>query len=546
MAECAINHYDNVLHPTKGKPKEIEWTVYAAIVAEEKGDVAHSNTSKTADNRLWVVSCATGTKCSAFVSLKDASAADTESMETTILRDCHAEALARRGLLRVLWAEASHLVKNSVALPFDTKNGVLELDEGCKSATADSSQAPPQFRLRSNVALHMYVSDSLCGDASIYPLKKTSEICGTANDNTSSSSSPSTKKRNWGDMKFSGAKVIVSEKTGVEASACGGDHQLLSTSTQPTRIIEGGDPSVPTITPAITVAREETQLIGKLRTKSGRSNLPSHMRSSCMSCSDKVVRWNVLGLQGALLSQYIPSPLRLSSIIVSQDPQAFSKAAQKEALCRATQQRIVATLEHLQKLQSPHHNDNPLHSIRIENFLREWKGPSVHIVTQGFARGKATMDFSVISEQQNNSTPLEGEVNATSNVKKCKRTIAPCGVSINWDQTLPATRKESGDMPVEQIVGARGLCQGKKPKQVADYHKLASRLSRYTFGDLTRLIRYDYYYNTTGVGTAADSRARDSKLSYKDLKQVLSDTTLKELRSTIFSSGPLAGWLISP
>jgi hypothetical protein len=143
-----------------------------------------------------------------------------------------------------------------------------------------------RFQLRPDIQLHLYISDSPCGDASIYPIV----AFNTMGDEKE-------------EMLFAGAKVVVSEETRVDANACAGNHQLL----------EGRM--------AHTVAREEIQVLGKLRTKLGRSHLPAHLSSSTrMSCSDKIVQWSVLGLQRGLLSKYVVAPIQLSSVVVSRDP----------------------------------------------------------------------------------------------------------------------------------------------------------------------------------------------------------------------------------
>lgn len=50
---------------------------------------------------------------------------------------------------------------------------------------------------------------------------------------------------------------------------------------------------------------------GVLRTKPGRGD-----PTLSMSCSDKIAKWNVLGLQGALLSHLIGKPIYLDTITI--------------------------------------------------------------------------------------------------------------------------------------------------------------------------------------------------------------------------------------
>lgn len=427
VSKCALDHYDHVL--SKGKPRSgDEWTIYAAIVA-------------ASISRMEVVSCATGTKCT------------TVGPEGWTLRDTHAEVLCRRGLLRVLLQEISEKK--------------LQLLEKCDDSCT--------YRLRHDTTLHLYVSASPCGDASIYPIIHEKE-----------------------DLNFTGAKVIVQKD---EKSSH--DGQLLP--------VNSCDDTC--------VAREDTQQLGGLRTKSGRSNLPQHLRSTCMSCSDKLLRWSLFGLQGS----WLPFEIRLSSIVISRDVNAVSLQAQRRALERAICHRKQQVVEELQsrdgecevaKRLSEH--DVAIHVV--EHQFPDGKASSCHAISDIIAASTDTDDKkeSKPTDDDSRKRKRDASTAASTTSKKRRKEKSPCGVSINWQW--------GGE--TEVVVGARGIRQGKKPKSDDDYVNMTSRLSR---GALVQL--------------ANKSKQTDFK-SYREFKTRQAHPSYADSRTLVFSTRPFQGWLV--
>lgn len=573
VAACALHHYNTQLSGQKGKPKpHQEWTVYAAIVA-----------FRTVSSELWVVSCATGTKCT------------TQRHAGCILHDGHAEVLARRGLIRVLWRELLDKKRDSMGnkepSQVETRNNMnfpnmSILHEGSRTLLVDSStnsesdnsanknnDQSHKYKLDPNIELHLYISDSPCGDASIYAVKSNDAI-DDSNGTTSSSSPPSEGTRSLNFL-FTGAKVVVSKANGVDVTDCGGDHQLLRVPT--TTVTEGTVPAMSTTTTANggtenvdrsttttsslsesitkTIAREEIQVLGKVRTKAGRSNLPDHMRSTSMSCSDKIVLWGALGMQGSILTKYLDPPiLTLRSVVVSRDVRLDGDNGHNQlaALQRAISDRVAKVWDSVKIKEE---------SSSMGTVLPEWrpKVPILHIVSQTFENGKAAMApvstcaGTTTNHQIGHKRKREEEDGAANDQNVANSTkVSPCGMSLNWNQS-------SSDLEV--VIGARGIKQGKKPKSGHDYKALASRLSRSKLL-LDFLLPMDVSSSTLHPPTNGDgihtiesygqqnnaNHDTDRIQSYYKLKEVASCQEWMVWKKRILSEeggGPLAGWLRS-
>lgn len=137
-----------------------------------------------------------------------------------------------------------------------------------------------RFKLMENVKFHMFTTSTPCGDSSIYAI----------NDNIhcDNDSEPDTKRIRLSDTLpdgFTGAKLMFDED--VE------------------------DPM------------EQTE--GKIRIKPGKGD-----RTMSLSCSDKLARWNMVGIQGCMLSSII-DPIYLETVVLA-DGTPFNYNAMERAL----------------------------------------------------------------------------------------------------------------------------------------------------------------------------------------------------------------------
>uniref|UniRef100_A0A3P9LG94 Adenosine deaminase RNA specific B2 (inactive) n=1 Tax=Oryzias latipes TaxID=8090 RepID=A0A3P9LG94_ORYLA len=195
-----------------GRPK-----VLAGVVMSRGFDISSAR----------VVSLATGTKC---LDLED------ESDNGRILRDCHAEVISRRALVRFLYAQLELLLWKE-----DLKQSIFVRN-------TDNT-----FRLQEGILFHMYVSSSPCGDARLN---------------------------------------CPYETTAAYSSRRFRFHLRVKAS--------GGEGTLP---------------VSARRSSQTRDFVLPGKDLLTMSCTDKLAKWCIVGMQGALLSHLV-EPIYLHSLTV--------------------------------------------------------------------------------------------------------------------------------------------------------------------------------------------------------------------------------------
>lgn len=201
---------------------------------------------KINEERLILTALATGTKCLGQIDLINTEIYDTGCR----ISDSHAEVLARRAFLRYLYDQIDLVLS-------DSKSDVFVLDDQRK------------IILKDGISFHFFSSQTPCGDCSIFPKDNLEDYVPSAKIKKYDVTSVPCLKEEHSvnkDIHRTGAKCVTTE--------------------------EIQDPRLSGVNYHVT---------GPLRTKPGRGN-----PTLSLSCSDKIAKWNVLGLQGCLLSQLIP------------------------------------------------------------------------------------------------------------------------------------------------------------------------------------------------------------------------------------------------
>uniref|UniRef100_A0A3B4TQR6 Adenosine deaminase RNA specific B2 (inactive) n=1 Tax=Seriola dumerili TaxID=41447 RepID=A0A3B4TQR6_SERDU len=209
-----------------------------------------------------VVSLATGTKCLDLDHVTD---------RDSTLSDCHAEVVSRRALVRFLYTQLDELY-----LPAKSADG------GEPSIFVANKGG---LQLRDGVLFHMYVSSSPCGDARLNCPYETTTACERKTHlDRGVSSPPRPPQSSLLDPNLTPPPSDPSRRfrCHLRVKVNGGEGTLPVTARRANQKWDGVSPGKPLVT---------------------------------MSCTDKMAKWSVVGLQGALLSHLV-EPVYLHSLTV--------------------------------------------------------------------------------------------------------------------------------------------------------------------------------------------------------------------------------------
>ena len=217
-----------------------------------------------------------------------------KSHERGKLRDLHAEVLARRALKRYLALEMKALV-SSEGCEDDEDSFLLERIENTADDGKDGGRDRILFRMKAHKSIHLYVSSCPCGNATVRKWAK-----GGMEDGNGDKLGPFTMPAQTHETPF----LPLDAQRGSVAVAL----KKATTSSMTARSDEDDDAKV--VAAAVNALHENGTLAN------GTVPVGENRVGRMCTCSDKIALWNVVGVQGSLLSTKLMEPIFIQSITI--------------------------------------------------------------------------------------------------------------------------------------------------------------------------------------------------------------------------------------
>ena len=276
---------------------------------------------------LQVIGLGVGTKFLSESILREEE--DTSERYGERLRDCHAEVLARRAFRWQLTKEIrDDLLLTRQAGECDTRQ---QSNSHCNSVlhrlsaedNGDGSNASCKYGIKPGVTLHFYSSSAPCGNATLKKFAKMQKEKFDASLGPDKWSSKPHEMINGHAIREGQFSLLLKKDNG---AAAGADASIGDDAKE-----DGADADT-----AIKISKPK----GK-RWPANESDewcppgctIAEANRGSIHTCSDKIARWNCLGLQGSLLSSMLDAPLYMTTLTVGR--KMTNVICRRAVCCRA-------------------------------------------------------------------------------------------------------------------------------------------------------------------------------------------------------------------
>lgn len=382
IAQISVDHYRAIISPTIRPPQTCIATIVAHIRPTDSDSTANKNCNDTNDNdnnkdgtnQLRVIAMGIGTKFLPETTIRQEEFQyndddDAPNQYGSRVRDMHAEVLARRAFRRQLTLEMLHDLQQQQQKrngryntnEIDDDNGG---DDGCGDghdmttiltrSQPLSSNSAIRYKLKDGVTLHMYTSSAPCGNATLKKFCKMSKE--RFRDDLGPDAWPTTPHiPPLGHGMKQGEFALLIKR---DATSCDTNRTAPSL-VRPFPFDVTQHPSRTT-----TILKKEPKTKINLHSNAATMPLPvdqAHQTSrtsrrpkkwpadisddwtppgttivgfkhkgSIHTCSDKICRWNILGIQGSLLTRLLDEPLYLTTLIVGRK---FSEPVCRRAVC---------------------------------------------------------------------------------------------------------------------------------------------------------------------------------------------------------------------